>query len=140
MNQSLIAQLLTAALQEAQRQGVPVIVTLVDPGGHVLAVQREAACSYFALASSRQKAVTASQLRMPSHAVGELSQKIPLLEASFRANPEITGLPGGYPVRWQGAVVGGLGVGGGNFGQDRSIAEAALAPISPAELSKPAPE
>ncbi len=73
MHQQLISQLLEAALHEAQQLGVPVATTLVDTGGHVRAVLREEACSYFALESSRLKAVTASQLRIPSHVVGEIS-------------------------------------------------------------------
>jgi len=90
-------------------------------------VLREEGCSYFALESSRQKAVTASQLRIPSHVVGELGQQFPALEASFRGNADISGLPGGFPITWQGSVVGGLGVAGGNFEQDRLIGAAAVA-------------
>ena len=129
MNHDLVLQLTQAAHQEAQRQGVPITVSLVDTGGHVQAVLRDEACSYFALESSRQKAVTASQLRLPSHMVSELSQKFPALAVAFAGNAEVSGLPGGVPIRWQGAVVGGLGVAGGNFEQDRLIAEAALATL-----------
>jgi glc operon protein GlcG len=132
MNQALITQLAHAAQQEAQRQGVPITVTLLDTEGRGQTVLRDENCSYFALESSRQKAVTASQLHIPSGMVGELSQQFPALAASFGDNPEISGLPGGLPIRWQGAVVGGLGVAGGNFEQDRLIAEAALAQL-PAE-------
>ena len=130
MHQQLLDQLLRAAQHEAQQQGVPITVTLVDIGGHVQAVQRHEACSYFALESSRQKAVTASQLRLPSHMVGDLSQQFPALAASFQANPVISGLPGGLPITWNGAVIGGLGIAGGNFEQDRTIAEAALASLT----------
>lgn len=130
MHQELLNQLLHAAQQEALRQGLPVTVTLVDTGGHVQAVVRQEGCSYFALESSRHKAVTASQLRMPSHVVGELSQQFPALAASFQTNPLISGLPGGWPIAWGGAVVGGLGIAGGNFEQDRAIAEAAVASLS----------
>ena len=131
MNQALITQITQAAQQEARRQGIAITITLVDTGGRVRAVLRDEQCSYFALESSRQKAVTASQLRIPSQVVGELSQQFPALAASLGGNAEISGLPGGLPIRWQGAVVGGLGVAGGNFEQDRLIAEAALAQLPP---------
>ena len=130
MHQQLLDQLLRAAQHEAQQQGVPITATLVDTGGHIQAVQRHEGCSYFALESSRHKAVTASQLRMPSHMVGELSQQFPALAASFQANPDISGLPGGLPITWNGAVVGGLGIAGGNFEQDRAIAESAVASLT----------
>lgn len=126
MNQSLINHILQAAQEAAGHLNLAITLTLVDSGGHVRAVLRQEGCSYFALESSRQKAVTASQLRIPSHVVAELAQQFPALEASFRANPDILGLPGGFPVRWQGAVVGGLGIAGGNFEQDRTIGEEAL--------------
>jgi len=113
---------LTAGRQEAERQRVPVTLTIVDTGGHVRAVWRAEGCSYFALGSSRVKAITALQLCLPSHVVGEISQQFPVLQASFAANPEITGLPGGFPLQRGGVVVGGLGVAGGNFEQDQRIA------------------
>lgn len=127
MQQSLINHILKSAQEAAGQLNLAITLTLVDTGGHVRAVLRQEGCSYFALESSRQKAVTASQLRIPSHVVAELGQKFPALEASFLANPDISGLPGGFPVHWQGAVLGGLGIAGGNFEQDRTIGEAALA-------------
>lgn len=72
MKQELIDQLFLAAGQEAECQNLPVTLTVVDTGGHVRAVLRQEGCSYFALESSRYKAITASQLRMPSHVVGEI--------------------------------------------------------------------
>lgn len=72
MTQAFIETVLQAAQHEAQRQQLPITVTVVDSGGHVRALLRQEGCSYFALESSRLKAVTASQLRLPSHVVGEL--------------------------------------------------------------------
>ncbi|WP_332369542.1 GlcG/HbpS family heme-binding protein [Spirosoma telluris] len=95
------------------------------------AVIRQKGCSYFALESSRQKAVTSSQLKLPSHVVGEIGQKFPLLQASFVANPVISGLPGGFPIQWENEVVGGLGIAGGHFEQDQSIGNKAIASLQP---------
>lgn len=133
MLQTLIDQLLQAACAAATAQNVPITVTVVDTGGHIRAVLRQEGCSYFALESSRLKAVTASQLRIPSHVAGELGEKFPALAAAFATNPAVSGLPGGFPVYWQGQVVGGLGVSGGNFDQDRSIGAAAGAAAAPAQ-------
>ena len=130
MNQNLIDKILLIAGQEAQRQNLPVTITIVDTGGHIRTVMRQEGCSYFALESSRQKAVTASQLKIPSHIVGEIGQKFPALQASFSTNPVITGLPGGFPLQWQGQVIGGLGISGGNFEQDQSIGAVAAAALS----------
>jgi len=127
MNQDLIDRLLTTGLAAATERNVAVTISIVDTGGHLRAVVRQAECSYFALESSRKKAVTASQLKLPTHVVGNLSQQFPALQAAFTTNPDILGLPGGVPIRVNGQVVGGLGVGGGDFAQDQQIAEAAVA-------------
>ncbi|MDQ2771716.1 MAG: heme-binding protein [Bacteroidota bacterium] len=130
MTQALIDAVLLAAQREAQHHQIPVTITLVDTGGHVRAMLRQEGCSYFALESSRLKAVTASQLRIPSHVVGELGQKFPALQASFAANPAISGLPGGFPLVWQDAVVGGIGIAGGNFEQDQAIGAAGVSAVA----------
>ncbi|AMJ65698.1 GlcG/HbpS family heme-binding protein [Hymenobacter sp. PAMC 26628] len=130
MTQALLEAVLFAAQQEAQRQQLSITVTVVDTGGHVRALVRHEGCSYFALESSRLKAVTASQLRLPSHVVGELGQKFPALQASFATNPAISGLPGGFPLVWQNAVIGGVGIAGGNFEQDQAIGAACAAAIA----------
>ncbi|MBO0935465.1 heme-binding protein [Fibrella sp. HMF5335] len=132
MQQQLIDQLIKAARQASQQQGIAITITLVDTGGHICAVWRQEGCSYFALESSRQKAVTASQLRIPSHVVGELGQKFPTLQTSFSSNKDISGLPGGFPVMWQQSLVGGLGISGGNFEQDQAIGSAVVASLTPA--------
>lgn len=139
MTQAHIDSLLTIVQQEAQRQCVAVTVTIVDNGGHIRAVVRQQDCSYFALESSRAKAITASQLRLPSHVVGNLGQQFPALQASFATNPVISGLPGGFPLLCDGQVVGGIGIAGGNFEQDQSIA-AAAAGVSEPRLSPPPQE
>ena len=127
MNQLLIDQLLAAGLAAAEQVRVPVTISIVDFGGHLRAVSRQAECSYFALESSRTKAVTASQFKLPTNVVGSIGQQFPQLQASFATNSDISGLPGGLPIRVGGQVVGGLGVAGGDFTQDQQIAEAALA-------------
>jgi uncharacterized protein GlcG (DUF336 family) len=138
MTQALIEAVLLAAQREAQRHSIAITATIVDMGGHVRAVLRQEGCSYFALESSRLKAVTASQLRLPSLVVGELGQKFPALQASFATNSAILGLPGGFPLLWQGAAVGGVGIAGGNFEQDQAIGTAAMSTLAQLAQDQPA--
>lgn len=97
MKQELIDQLLLVTSQEANRLGLPITITVVDTGGHVRAMLRQEGCSYFALESSRHKAITASQLRLPSHIVGEMGQKFPALQASFMLMPTYPGFRVVFP-------------------------------------------
>ena len=126
MEQFLIDQLMHAALREGRAAGVPITVSVVDDGGHLRAMVRQEGCSYFALESSRKKAVTSSQLKLPTHVLAEIAQKMPSLQATFSANTEVWLLPGGFPIRHEGQVAGGLGVAGGDFVQDRTVAEKAV--------------
>ncbi|GAB3638568.1 heme-binding protein [Hymenobacter arcticus] len=130
MDQALIDRILAAGLAMATQLNIPATITIVDSGGHLRAVMRQAECSYFSLESSRKKALTASQLKIPSAVVGTVGQQFPLLQAAFAANADITGLPGGVPIRLNGQVVGGLGAAGGDFNQDQQIADAALAAMA----------
>jgi uncharacterized protein GlcG (DUF336 family) len=41
----------------------------------------------------------------------------------------MTGLPGGLPIRFDGVLVGGIGIGSGTGAQDEEVARAALAAI-----------
>ncbi|MCX6215739.1 MAG: hypothetical protein NT073_15000 [Spirosoma sp.] len=56
---------------------------------------------------------------MLSHVVGEIGLKFHTLQVSFKANPDISGLPGGFLFRCAGAVVGALGIAGGILNRTR---------------------
>lgn len=123
MNDDLIEKLIVAALAEAANQNVAITVAIVDLGGHLIALRRMNGCSFFAVEASRKKAVTASQLKAPTHVLSEIGQKMPELQQAFQANHEILTLPGGLPIHKAGEIVGGLGIAGGDFNQDKSVAE-----------------
>jgi len=126
MTQDLINQLLHRALDEASRLNISITVSVVDNGGHLLALLRQENCSYFGIEASRKKAVTASQLKLPTHMLIEISKQFSELKNSLDNNKDIELLPGGFPIRLDELVVGGIGISGGNFDQDKSIAEYSL--------------
>ena len=114
-------------MDEATVQTIPISISIVDDAGRLVAFMRQEGCSYFAIEASRKKAITASQLKAPTHALADAAQKNPALQAAFTKNDEILTLPGGLPIVQNGKVVGGLGVAGGDFNQDKTIAEKAFA-------------
>jgi len=125
MTEQTIALLISNALTEAKRQAIAVTISIVDTGGHLIALQRMEGCSFFALEASQKKAVTASQLKSPTHILADIGQKIPQLQQAFDKNPAILILPGGFPLFLEGKLIGGLGVAGGDFEQDKTVGEAA---------------
>ncbi len=50
-------------------------------------------------------------------------------QIAFATGGEVTGLPGGLPIRIDGEVVGGIGIGSGSGEQDLAVGNAALAAI-----------
>ena len=125
MNQDVIQKIIQAAINEATLLSVNITVSVVDMGGHLVALQRMAGCSFLALDSSQKKAVTASQLNSPTHILGEIEQKIPALQRAFDKDSHLLTLPGGFPIMISEHTVGGLGVSGGDFNQDKLIAQKA---------------
>jgi uncharacterized protein GlcG (DUF336 family) len=123
MNQEVVQKTIQAAIDEATRLGVPITVSIVDMGGHLVALQRMEGCSFLGLESSRKKAITASQLNSPTHALGEIEQKFPPLQRAFDKDPMLLTIPGGFPINLARKVIGGFGISGGNFEQDKAIAQ-----------------
>ena len=127
MTEETINTILTTALNEAKALKIPITVSIVDLGGHLMALQRMEGCSFFGIEVSRKKAVTAAQLKTPTHILSDITQKIPELQKAFDKNADILTIAGGFPIFQNGQVIGGLGISGGDFNQDKLIAEKAVA-------------
>lgn len=125
MSQDILQRIIQTALDEATRLGINITISVVDMGGHLIALQRMKGCGFLALDSSLKKAVTASQLNSPTHVLAEIEQKMPALQRAFDKDAHILTLPGGFPIVISGETVGGLGVAGGNFEQDKLVAQKA---------------
>ena len=66
----------------------------------------------------------------PTHVLAAIEQKVPSLQRAFDKDPHLLTLPGGFPIIVDGTVVGGLGVAGGDFDQDKAIAQKAIQAIA----------
>ncbi|CAG6393016.1 heme-binding protein [Streptomyces cocklensis] len=119
--------LLAAAHRAAEAADVPVSITVLDAGGHLLAFRRDDRAVLISGETSTRKAYTALQLDAPTADLVEAVQP----GAAFHTLPTALDRPllfiaGGVPVRRDGRLVGALGVGGGAPAQDHSFATAAL--------------
>ena len=129
MKQDLINRIINAALAEADNLKIAITISLVDLGGHLTALRRTENGSFFGIEVSKKKAITASQLKMPTHVLADIGQKIPDLQKAFDKDLNILTLAGGFPIVIDGVLVGGLGISGGDFNQDKTIGEKALQAI-----------
>src|SRR3979411_3016082 len=119
-------KLLHAAMAEAKERGVPQCISVVDPGGHLLAFARMDGAFSQSIDTSLMKAMTAASYGIPT---GDIAAGIDLKLASAPRGKRIN-LPGGLPIIVDGHVIGGIGVGSGTGEQDKQVANAGPGALS----------
>ncbi|KAJ53946.1 glcg protein, partial [Actibacterium mucosum KCTC 23349] len=115
-------QMLQAAVAKAEEMQQPQCIVIVDASGETLAEIKMSGAKYLSRKSARSKARTAAS-------TGALTTDIPeavRLHIAAATGGEVTGLGGGIPIRIDGQLVGGIGVGSGSAVQDMCVARAAL--------------
>jgi glc operon protein GlcG len=111
------------ALSQAERLGVPISVTIVDPSMNLVAFAKADGATPHSEYSSRRKANTAASVRRPTGSMGdELALLLPLATGL-----KLTNIIGGSPLVFGGTVAGAIGVAGGTPDQDAEIATATAA-------------
>jgi uncharacterized protein GlcG (DUF336 family) len=114
-----------AAIQEAARRGVKIAVAVVDPGGDPIQQDLMDEGPSGAVAIAQAVAGAAALFDCES---GDLGRRFGSGEAvAALVVPPVLAAPGGVPVRDDGRLVGGLGVGGVEPEICRDIAHAVLA-------------
>jgi uncharacterized protein GlcG (DUF336 family) len=116
----------TAAIAACSAQGRAIVVSVVDRGGNLVAVQRADGVGPHNTEASRRKAYTALSTRSSTLELARNAAATP--DARNLANlPELLLLGGGLPLRAEGQIVGALGVaGGGGAVNDHACALAAI--------------
>ncbi|MDG4857212.1 heme-binding protein [Streptomyces sp. T-3] len=126
------AELLVAAAQRAAEQAeVPVSVTVLDAGGHLLAFRRDDRAVLISGETSTRKAYTALQLNAPTADLVDAVRP----DGLFHTLPTALDRPllfiaGGVPVHRDGRLIGAIGVGGGAPEQDHGFATVAVEAIA----------
>jgi len=105
-------QAVIAAVAACRKNGYKVSAAVVDKSGLIQAQLRGNGAGAHTIDSSRRKAYTAASMGKPTQAFAELVSKHPDLHALGDMNDSILLLGGGFPVKIDGRIVGGIGVGG----------------------------
>lgn len=117
--------ILTAAIAKAEEIGQPQCIVIVDASGELLGEIRMTGAKFLSRKSALSKALTAASIGAASTNVPEAVRT----HIGLATGGNVTGLPGGMPIMFDGDLVGGIGVGSGSGDQDITVAEAALAAI-----------
>lgn len=115
-----------AAREHAQANQWPVVIAIVDDGGHLLYLERLDNTQVGSVQVAIEKAKTAIAFRRPSQSI----------EAAIAGGrtvmlklPGATPIEGGLPLLHQGDFVGAIGISGVTSQQDGQIAQAGLAAL-----------
>jgi len=114
-----------AGAARAVTMGVPQCLVVVDASGETIASLRMDGARFLSLHTARAKARTAASINA---ATGGMAFEA-ALSAGMASQGGVTNLPGGLPIRFDGRLAGGIGVGSGTGEQDFDVARAALAAI-----------
>lgn len=117
----------TAALDACGREGYSVSVTIVDAGGVQRVHLRADGAGPHTIGSSAGKAFTAASMKRATLGLANFIADRPDLQGLRDMDPRILILGGGLPIEIDGAVVGGIGVGGAPSGDiDEVCAQAGI--------------
>ncbi|HEY0246923.1 MAG TPA: heme-binding protein [Gryllotalpicola sp.] len=122
ISHELALHIVSVAIEQGAAAGVNVAVTIVDPAMALVAYARADGITPHSAETSRRKAQTAASTRRPSGWMqGDFGLVLPLGSGNL-----LTNVKGGFPLRFDGRLLGGLGVAGGTPDQDEAIALAVL--------------
>jgi glc operon protein GlcG len=126
-------RLLAAALAEARRDGSRVAAAVVDGGGRLIAFRRldgaSPAAADAAVAKARMAALTGNDTAGQEAAIN--GERPALLQLAGALGQPAAAMGGGIALRWQGELLGGLGVSGMTPQRDSRIAAAGAAALPP---------
>lgn len=122
--------LVDAAVAEAGRIGVGVVVAVVDVGGNDLAMLRMDGAPRFSVEVARKKAWTAATAMTSTDGLRDVFNADPtLLHGLAPKIDALMAVGGGAPVLVDGRCAGAVGVSGATEEQDQQIAAAAVASL-----------
>lgn len=123
----LAAKLVEGAVARARGIGVPMCIAICDPSGTLVQFLRMDGAQLLSVGIAQDKAYTAISFGMATHEWFEFIKNDPPLLHGIVHTPRLVVFGGGYPVKIDGKVVGGIGVSGGHYSQDMDVAKAGLA-------------
>lgn len=126
----LAREMLAAAEARAADVGLPFSIAIVDESGTLKAFSRMDHAPVMTVQVAQDKAYTAAGFGMPTDTWHEfISEDAQLAAGAAEGIDRLIVFAGGLPITVDSEVVGGVGVSGGHWSQDKDIAESALAVI-----------
>lgn len=120
-------QTVEAAEERADELDVPVVITVTNAEGNLIALHRMDDAKLVSVNISKNKAYTAAAVRKPTHDLKEASEPGGDVYGLFSTDENrVIVFGGGFPLERDADVVGGIGVSGGAVEEDMEIAQAGI--------------
>ncbi len=117
--------IMNAAEAEAARNNWPVVIAIIDSGGHIVMLHRRDDTQLSSIDIAQGKARTALMFKRPTKVLDDaISSGGPALR--FLSLKDIVPLEGGLPIVVDGKIVGSIGVSGVLSAQDAQVARAGI--------------
>ena len=117
-------KIIAAAESKAEDIEQPMVVTVVNDEGNLIAQHRMDDAWLASVEISRNKAYTSAALEMSTESLAEASQPgESLYGIQTTDNGRIVVFGGGFPLIIEGTVLGAIGVSGGEVDQDIAVAQ-----------------
>lgn len=123
----LAETMMRGAVEKAAAMGIPMCIAICDPSGTLVQFLRMDHAPLLSVNIAQDKAYTAVSFGMATHEWHDfIKDDAPLLHGIVHT-PRLVVFGGGYPIKIDGELVGGIGVSGGHYSHDMEVALAALA-------------
>ncbi|MCQ6265902.1 heme-binding protein [Fictibacillus sp. WQ 8-8] len=127
LNLSLVKLMVDHGERKAQEIGVPMVITVVDNGGNLIAAHRMDDALLVSVDISLNKAWTSVAFKLPTSQLAEIGASGgELYGINTTNNGRVVIFGGGIPLVVDGDIVGAVGVSGGSVNQDIEVAEAVV--------------
>jgi len=122
--------IVAGAKAKAEELGVAAAIAIVDADGTLKCFERMDGAAILPVRIAQQKAWTAISMGIPTHAWWEMVKDDPPLLHGIVQQEDVIVFAGGLPIQSEDdEVIGGIGVSGAHYSEDREIAEAGLAAL-----------
>jgi uncharacterized protein GlcG (DUF336 family) len=120
-------RMIAAAEAKAREMKIPMCIAVVDSDGTLKAFSRMDGAALLSVEIAQDKAYTAISFGMATHEWYDfVKNDEPLLHGIIKTNRLIV-FGGGYPIKTEAGIIGGIGVSGGHYTHDMEVAQAGLA-------------
>jgi uncharacterized protein GlcG (DUF336 family) len=126
--------MIDAVVKRATQLGIQVNTAIVDDAGHLVNFKRMDSAPILCIDIAVNKAYTAVSFGVPTHEWYPLISKEPPLREGIVHTPRLVIFGGGFPIKIEKEVIGGIGVSGGSTEEDIACCLAAISLFNDANI------